>query len=260
MTRRAIPSYRRPLRKIMGQVLDALRWALRDLRAPRVLAVMLLPPLAAIAVWAALAWTFADDWARLVADWIATSSWLTWVANLGLSSVLVWASGIAAMALLLPVMLITAMIVTDLVAMPVLVPLVAERHYPRIEPLRGGTIAGSAWNATAAVFAFAVLWLITLPLWFTGIGALVLPPLLAAHFNQRMFRYDALSEHATPAEYETIVRGSRGRLYGLGLALAVLLYVPLFNLVVPVLSGLAFTHLCLAELARLRERAVTGER
>jgi hypothetical protein len=34
--------------------------------------------------------------------------------------------------------------------------------------------------------------------------------------------------------------------------LALLYYVPLVNLLAPVASGLAFTHLCLAELTRLR--------
>jgi uncharacterized protein involved in cysteine biosynthesis len=70
-----------------------------------------------------------------------------------------------------------------------------------------------------------------------------------------MFRYDALSEHASAEEFGAIVRGTGRRLYGLGLALAVLLYVPLVNLAVPVLSALAFTHLCLGELSRLRQRA-----
>jgi uncharacterized protein involved in cysteine biosynthesis len=101
---------------------------------------------------------------------------------------------------------------------------------------------------------FAVLWLASLPLWFTGIGALVLPLLISAHFNQRMFRYDALAEHASAGEYRAVVREAGGRLYTLGLALAALYYVPIVNLLVPVLSGLAFTHLCLAELESLRQQ------
>lgn len=241
----------------MSPVIDALVSALRDLREPRILLLALLPPLAAIAVWAGLAWVFADDWARLVADGIANTPWLNWVGDWGLSAIFIWAGGIAAIALLLPVMLITAVLVTDIVAMPVIVPLVAERHYPRLERRAGGSVTESVWNATAAVTVFAVLWMVTLPLWFTGIGALVLPPLLAAHFNQRMFRYDALAEHASAAEFEAVVRGAGGRLHGLGLALAALLYVPVFNLAVPVLSALAFTHLCLGELARLRQEIKT---
>jgi uncharacterized protein involved in cysteine biosynthesis len=99
---------------------------------------------------------------------------------------------------------------------------------------------------------FAVLWLLSLPLWLTGIGELLLPALISAQFNQRMFRYDALAEHASAGEYRAVVQAAGGRLYGLGLALAALYYVPLVNLLAPMLSALAFTHLCLAELARLR--------
>jgi CysZ protein len=236
----------------MQAAFSALFRAASDLREPRVLALGLLPPLAAIVVWIALAWALADDWARWVADWIATTPWLAWVRDWGLSSVFVWGSGLAAIALLLPIMLVTAVLVTELVAMPVIVPLVAGRDYPGLARRKGGTVAGSVWNACAAVALFAALWLLSLPLWLTGIGALVLPPLISAWFNQRMFRYDALAEHATPAEREAIVRAARGRLFALGLLLAMLYSIPIVNLAVPVLSGLAFTHLCLAELARLR--------
>lgn len=237
----------------MGEVLKAMGGALRDLREPRVLALVMVPPLAAIAVWAALAWAWADDWARLVAEWIATTPWLTWIRDWGLSSVFIWASGITAFALLIPLMLITAVIVTDLIAMPVIVPLVGERHYPRLERRRGGSLAGSVRNAVVAVSVFVALWLATLPLWLTGIGALLAPAMVSAHFNQRLFRYDALAEHAGAEEYRRVVAGAGGRLYLLGLALALLYFVPLLNLIVPVLSGLAFTHLCFAELARLRQ-------
>jgi len=238
----------------MGEVLKAIGSALRDLREPRVLALALVPPLAAIAVWLALAWSFADDWARWVADRIATTPWLTWVSDWGLASIFIWAGAIAAFALLIPVMLVTAVLVTEFLAMPVIVPLVEERHFPRLERRRGGTVAGSVWNAATSIALFAVLWLLSLPLWLTGIGAVVLPALISALFNQRVFRYDALAEHASAGEYRAVVREAGGRLYALGLLLAALYYVPIVNLLVPVLSGLAFTHLCLAELESLRQQ------
>ena len=236
----------------MSPVITALLSSLRDLREPRVLALALVPPLAAILVWAGLAWVFAGDWARLVANWIATTPWLAWVRDWGLSWVFVWGSGIAAVALLLPLMLITALLVTDLVAMPVIVALVGDRQYPRLERRTGGTVAGSIWNAAKAVVLFALLWAVTLPLWLTGIGALVLPVLLSAHFNQRLLRYDALAEHASVEEFARILRTSRGDLFLLGILLSLLLTVPLVNLLVPVLSALAFTNYCLARLERVR--------
>jgi len=236
----------------MGPATTALIAALRDLREPRIVALGLLPPLAALLVWAGLAWGFADGWARLVADWIAGTPWLTWIGDWGLASVFIWGSGIAAVALLLPVMLITAVLVTDFVAMPVIVPLVGDRYYPRLERRRGGTVAGSIWNAAKAVVLFALLWAATLPLWLTGIGALVLPVLLSAHFNQRLFRYDALAEHASAEEFARILHTSRGDLFLIGILLSLLLTVPLVNLLVPVFSALAFTHYCLARLERVR--------
>jgi CysZ protein len=237
----------------MNAVLGALSSAFRDLRETRVLALALLPPIAAIALCATLVWAYSDDWARLVADWIAGASWLAWIREWGLDWIFIWGSGIIAVAALIPVMLITAVVVTGIIAMPVIVPLVAGRNYPRLERRRGGTVAGSVWHALSTSFVFVALWLATLPLWLTGIGALVLPPVLSAYFNQRMFRYDALAEHASAAEYGAVVRGARARLFLLGLALAFLYAVPVFNLVVPILSALAFTHFCLGELARLRQ-------
>ena len=63
-----------------------------------------------------------------------------------------------------------------------------------------------------------------------------------------------MAEHASPEEYRALLTAAGGRLYLLGLALALLLYVPVVNLIAPVLSGLAFTHFCLDELARLRQK------
>lgn len=244
----------------MDAVFNALAKALRDLREPRVLALALVPPLAAIAVWLALAWAFAGDWARWVAERIATTPWLTWIGDWGLASVFIWAGGIAAFALLIPVMLVTAVLVTEFLAMPVIVPLVGERHFLQLERRRGGTLAGSVWNAATSIALFTMLWLLSLPLWLTGVGAVLLPALIAALFNQRVFRYDALAEHASAEEYHAVVQKAGGRLYALGLALAALYYVPIVNLLVPVLSGLAFTHLCLDELVRIRLRRVTTDR
>jgi len=239
----------------MQRVITALLAAFRDLRVPRVMVLALLPPLVALAVWIALVWAFADDWARWVAEGIATTPWLTWLRDWGLSSILIWGSGIAAFALLAPVMLIAAVLATDILAMPVIVPLVGDRHFPRLERRRGGTVAGSAWNSATSIAMFAALWLLSLPLWLTGIGALVLPALISAFFSQRALRYDALAEHASADEYRAVLGLAGGRLYALGLALALLYYVPFVNLLAPILSALAFTHLCLAELDRLRARS-----
>lgn len=113
-------------------------------------------------------------------------------------------------------------------------------------------MVGSIINAAIGISIFTVLWIFTLPLWLTGVGAILAPVLTSAYLNQRMFRYDALAEHASREEFARIKLTSRGDLFLLGILLSLLLYVPLVNLVLPVLSGLAFTHFSLARLARQR--------
>src|SRR5262245_56869410 len=141
----------------VNTMVSSLIAALGDLRAPRVLAVLFVPPLAALLVWGMLAWAFSDDWARWVADWIATSRWLTWVGKLGLSSGFSWGSGIMAVIVLLPIMLITAVLAAGIVAMPIIVPWIGERRFPGLQRREGGTIVGTAVNAMIAVVIFAVL-------------------------------------------------------------------------------------------------------
>jgi len=49
-----------------------------------------------------------------------------------------------------------------------------------------------------------------------------------------------------------ICRAARGRMFALGLILAPLSYIPIVNLFAPLYAGVAFTYLCLDELAVAR--------
>lgn len=238
----------------MDRVITALLGAVRDLREARILALVLVPPVGAFVLWTVLAWAYWDDWITWVDANLATTSVGQWVQSLDPGWLVSSAATLVLIVLVVPMILITVVVITELVAMPVIVKVVGHRHFGALEMRRGGTVMGGVWNAVRGIVLFALLWLFSVPLWLTGIGALVLPPLLSAWFTQRMFRYDALAEHASAGEYRQIVQGSSGRLILMGLVLALFYYVPLLNLVVPVLSGLAFTHLCLGELSRLRQK------
>jgi uncharacterized protein involved in cysteine biosynthesis len=238
----------------MLNLFTALARAVRDLAEPRVLAVLFLPMLVAIALWSVLAYVFWDTWTGAFTALLVDTAAARWLAQHGASWMVQGAGIFFVIALLLPAIVITAIVVTELFAMPAIVS-VASRRYPTLEKRKGGTLIGSVANAAIAIGVFAALWLITLPLWFTGIGAIVLPALNSAYLNQKLFRYDALAEHAGRDEYIEILTRNRLRLFGLGLLLAPLYYVPFVNLAAPVFVGLAFTHLCLAELADLRRGA-----
>jgi hypothetical protein len=239
----------------MERVITAFFAALRDLREGRILALVLVPPVGAFVLWSVLAWLYWSYWIAWVDATLAATAAGQWIQSYDPGWVVTSLATLVLIALVVPLMLITVVVITEVFVMPVVVHLVGQRHFGSLEMKRGGTVMGSVWNSVRGILAFSLVWLVTLPLWLTGLGALLLPPLLSAWFTQRMFRYDALADHASAAEYGRIVQGSSGRLFLMGLLLALLFYVPLVNLVVPVLVALAFTHLCLGELSRIRQSA-----
>jgi uncharacterized protein involved in cysteine biosynthesis len=139
---------------------------------------------------------------------------------------------------------------------------IAARDYPQLARGKGGSTLGSVWNSLAALFAYLLLWLLVLPLWLILPVAVFVPVLLNGYLNDRVFRYDALAEHATPEEYREILRRGGPQLFGLGIVAALIQLIPLVNLISPVYAGLSFIHFGLAELQKLRNestvKAVSG--
>jgi CysZ protein len=135
---------------------------------------------------------------------------------------------------------------------------VGARDYPGLARRKGGTFAGSLWNALVALILFALLFAVSLPLWLVPLLWPVLPVALFGYFNQRVFRYDALAEHATAAEISEIVRRRRGELFMLGVALAIVGHVPVLGFFMPVYGGLAFIHYGLQRLGELRSEPIEG--
>lgn len=135
--------------------------------------------------------------------------------------------------------------------MPALIRVVAERDYPQLEREAGGGLVGSLWNAAIAITIFIALWLVTVPLWLLGVGVIV-PFVAAAYLNQRLFRYDAIAEHASAGEMAELFRNERVGWWGLGLLTGLLQFVPILNLLGPVFAALAFIHYGLARLNQKR--------
>ena len=236
----------------MDEIINALREAARSLVHPIILVIVLVPMAIAGMAWAGLAWIYWDTWTAAVQDFIRIHLALTWAAYWQTGRLVSWIAAGFVLLLLAPLMLLTALLIAAVFAMPVLVRHVGKRHFPTLERRHGGTLLGSFWNVFVALSLFASLWIVTLPVWLLGPFAVPLPVLLSAWVNQRLFRYDALSEHADAAEMRQIFRSARGRLYMLGLATGLFYFIPPINLVAPIYAALAFIHLCLAELQRLR--------
>ena len=234
----------------MRAVLIALGRALPLLFAPRVLAAVALPMLAGLVLWGVL---LVIAWAPLAGA--IAHAFGTGDASAGVreSLVVLGARAIAFLLITGGVAVLTLAAIATL-AGGVFVRAVASRHFPGLQAKHGGTLRGSIANAVIAVLAWVAIALLMLPLWFVPPLAVLAGLALNAWTNQRLFRYDALAEHASAEERRAIVRSARGRLFVLGLALAPLGFAPVVNLLVPLYAGLTFTYLCLAELDALRAR------
>jgi len=236
----------------MDRVIKAVSGAVQSMVHPIILAVMVVPMAIALMLWVAVGWLAWDAWNQAIQAY--ATAWMpeSWTAGWDLAWLGLVLALMGAVIALAPLVIVTSLLFAALFAMPVLLKHVAGHSFPDLERKQGGSLAGSIWNAVAAVGTFLLLWVLTIPLWLLGPLALVLPLLLSANLNQRLFRYDALSEHASAEEIREIFEQARGRLFLLGLITGLMYFIPPINLVAPVLSALAFIHLCLGELQSLR--------
>jgi hypothetical protein len=239
----------------VSAILDAMARALRDLFNLRVLWVVVWPMLVAGLLWLVLAVTF---W-RTFSGWMAqgltslgVQAWLAGLEPLWLANAI---QVVLHLLLYVPLVYLTALVITALFGMPALIRVVAERDYPELQRANGGSLVGSLWNAAIAMLLFIALWVVTLPLWLIGVGIIV-PFIAAAYLNQRLFRYDALAEHASADEMKTLFNSERNGWWGLGLLTGLLQFVPLLNLLGPVFAALAFIHYGLARVRRQRAASI----
>lgn len=241
------------MRTYMHSVTSALLAAFQSFLHPKMLALVLWPILAALVLWVGAALLFWGSWLGSLTELVRAAGLEQWMAQ-GLFAIAThYLITVILLLLLLPAIYVTALAITAIFAMPLMTRHVAQKDYPELERKLGGSNAGSVANAAVAITVYCAGWLLSLPLWLFSPLALLLPVLLMAYLNQRLFRYDALAEHASREEYEQVIERSTPRLYLLGAATALLQLVPLLNLFLPVYVGLAFIHLCLAELRQLRQ-------
>lgn len=231
---------------------NALIEATRSQFQGRMLALVLWPLIGSLVVWTVLLLLF---WAQGMAalktllDWQPVDAFL---AEWGLSWVVGGLSLIVIFLFLPTLVAATAIFIASVFAMPVMVEHVASKDYPDLAREKFGTTVGSLFNSLGALILWLGLWIVTIPLWLIPPLPLLISPLLAGYLNDRVFRYDALAEHATRAEFDAIRRNRSAPLYGLGVVAALIQVIPVVNLISPVYSGLSFIHYALGELRTMR--------
>ncbi len=223
----------------------------------RMIWLMIWPVLVSLVLWGAVG----------LALWVKTAAWiagqlgrlvqpLTAYLPYDFSAITLFSAHVMLILLFVPLVYLTALLILGVVGMEAMVNHVAERHYPALARRHGGGTAGSVWNGVVALCGMVLLFLVTLPLMLIPPLWAIVPVAVMAWVNQKLLRYDALAEHATPQEMKAIFSSHRGSLLMLGLVLALVAYVPIVGFFAPVLFALAFIHFCLSSLRELRGATV----
>ncbi|WP_455555611.1 EI24 domain-containing protein [Comamonas sp.] len=264
----------------MQMIFDALWRALADCLRGKVIAWSLFP-LLVVALLATVVGVFWWDGAVLsLQSWLERASWWQWLWSwMGTGSAT--ASAVAAAVLLIlaisPVLIMLALAVVATVMTPQMVELVAQRRFPLLARKRGGGwISSAAWALGSTAMALLAL-LLSVPLWLVPPLILVLPPLIWGWLTYRVMTFDALAEHASKAERQTIFETHRYRLILMGVICGYvgaapsivwasgLVFAAAFWILIPIavwiyalvlaFSSLWFAHYALAALYSLRAAA-----
>jgi len=240
-------------------VVVALRRSLANLRLGRVWLYLLLPALASLLLSMVLGFTALGWLVGQLLEFPPMTLLVTW-GLVWLANLLAWLGGWMA---LFALAYLFALLIAAIVIMPLMLKHLAETEYRDLAAMGKDSFVAAAVNSVLASILFIVAWLVTIPLWLIPGMSLFIPMLLMAWLNRRTFAYDALSMHATEAEWDSLRGQHKAPLFMLGLVMALLAHVPLLGLLVPALAALAFVHYGLEALRRSRGDAIVsiqGER
>jgi hypothetical protein len=253
--------------------------ALRSQFTTRMLLLSVVPLLLSLALWGSLLYAglqpLFDALHGLFAEYGLFSTSGSILSTLGLGFLKTLAVPLAAALALLPLMIITSLLFIGVGAMPAIARHVSRVQFPQLERREGGSFLGSLGVNLSGIIVFALLWIVTLPLYALAPLALLAQALLWGWLTARVMAYDALAIHASADERRTIlasrrrplliigtVSGLLGALPGVvwvgGAVFSIVLFPVLavlsiwLYLIVFIFTGLWFQHYCLQALADLR--------
>lgn len=229
-------------------VLTALTRSFGTLLRPRIWLYVLAPALIAFGLWVLLAWWELDT----AVAWLQGQPPLSWIAGLGAEWLARFFALTAVWLGILSLTYVSALLITAVFFLPLIVDFLAERDYPDVARLGKDSFVKSTTNSVTAALLFIAGWILTLPLWLIPGMALVLPVFWLTWLNRRTFAFDALAVHAGVWESQTLRKEHGNGYLLLGVLLALLAHVPVFGLIVAPLAAIAYVHYSLERLRQFR--------
>ena len=245
---------------------------------PRVIVLSLLP-LALMAVLSAgvgyFYWDAAVAWTRAALDaWPLLAGFWGWIERLFSGDVRDALAPMLVVFAATPLLVVLSLLIVAAFMAPALTRLVAQRRFGSLQEKKGGSVLGAIVRSIGVTLAALLALMVSMPLWLIPPLVLVLPPLIWGWLTYRVMSFDALADHASAEERETLLRRHRLPLLGIGVVCGYLgaapsivwasglLFAAAFLVLVPIaiwiytlvfaFSALWFAHYCLDALAQLR--------
>jgi hypothetical protein len=242
----------------IAAVTRALGRAVRSQLEPKMLALLIGPFLPTFFVWGVVGWFVWEPLTSGVGSYLFDSGLLgslnKTIAGWGLPPPKSWFAKLATFMLVVPLMFVSAVVLTSILAMPVVIRHLQTNQYADVKRHGKLAVAVSLGNTVTSLVIFTVGYLCTIPLWFIPPLILVVPWLWWGWLNSRILRLDSLLEHANTQERSAMIRANKGDYRVLGFAVAALNYLPPLFIVAPVFGALAFAHYSLDQLRIKRDQ------
>lgn len=214
----------------MNDILRALGRALVSLLHPRMLWLTAMPFVVSGLIWGAVIWFGWVPFTDFLRVWLEQWQFTQWIYRFfgyfGIDSVRMALAPFILVALLIPLIVVTALLLIAGWSMPAVLRHLSRRHYIHLEARQGGSFWGSLGQSLGATVVFLVAALLTLPLWLVPPFFALIPPLLWGWLTYRVMTYDALALHASRDERRALVRRYRLPLLSIGIASGLLGSVP----------------------------------
>jgi hypothetical protein len=262
----------------MGLLLSSFWRAVLYCLHPKVILLSLLPLLLAMGAAGLLAYFFWQSTQEAVLALLDASVFVTslaaWLAAVGLPALKTMLAPLILIVVLTPLVVVCTVLLVSTAMTPAMVRIVANRRFPALERRHGASfVASVGWTLISCALSLVAI-IVTSPMWIVPPLVLVLPPAIWAWLTYRVMAFDALADHASSAERQTILSTHKTALVTMGFVVGFLgatpsllwsmglmaiamapLLLPLsvwLYTVVFVFASLWFIHYGLAALAALR--------
>jgi molybdopterin-biosynthesis enzyme MoeA-like protein len=205
----------------MNLILDSFWRAVAYCLRPGIILLSLLPLLFMMGLTVGLGYLFWEPAMDQVMRLMESSAFLNgawqWLEGMGAGKLKTVIAPLIVIFAVTPLIVIVSMLVVALAMSPVMVRLVVRRRFAHMQAQHGASFLRSVlWSLGSTALALVAM-VVSMPLWLVPPLVLILPPLIWGWLTYRVMAFDALANHATEEERQTIFREHRIRLLGMGI-------------------------------------------